>query len=108
MLFPTILFDGRLEVPVTTLTEYFKTDDIAKYNVLNIDAQGYELSVLKGAIDVIGDLDAVYAEINRGEVYEGCAYVNELDAFLAAFRFHRKETDWYGGSWGEALYVKER
>lgn len=107
-LFPDIPFDGTIEVPVTTLSEYFKQDDISQYNILNMDTQGYELAVLKGAMAIISSLEFIYSEVHRAEVYEGVPMVEQIDAFLAPFGFSRKETDWFGDAWGEALYVKGR
>ena len=104
--YPEIVFDGSLEVPVTTLSEYFKTDDIRGYNLLIMDVQGFELCVLKGGMAILHSLDAIYTEINRAELYERCAQVEQIDSFLSEFGFYRTETTWYGETWGEALYIK--
>lgn len=104
--YPQIQFNGSIEVPVTTLSDYFKTDDIRNYNFLNMDVQGFELSVLKGGMAIISALDAIYTEVNRAELYEGCAQIQHIDSFLSEFNFHRVETYWACETWGEALYVK--
>jgi hypothetical protein len=70
-----------------------------------MDVQGFELEVLKGATETLKGIDYVYCEINRDEVYEGCAKIWELDAFLKDFT--RVETSWAGGSWGDAIYIKK-
>jgi hypothetical protein len=33
--------------------------------------------------------------------------VDKLDEFLSYFGFSRLETDWMGGTWGDALYIKK-
>ena len=104
--YPEIVFNGSLEVPVTTLSEYFKSDDIQKYNLLNMDVQGFELAVLKGGMAILHAIDAIYTEVNRAELYERCAQVQDLDSFLSQFGFQRTDTNWWGDTWGEALYVK--
>lgn len=104
--YPDIQFNGSLEVPVMTLAEYFKTDDLQNYNFLNMDVQGAELSVLKGGMPIISALDAIYSEVNRAELYERCARVEQIDTFLLQFGFHRTDTTWFGNTWGEALYIK--
>lgn len=104
--YPEIQFTGSVEVPMTTLSEYFKTHDSSNYNFLNMDVQGYELEVLKGGMAILHNLDAIYSEVNRAEMYEGCAFVEDIDSFLSPFGFIRKETDWKGHDWGEALYVR--
>ena len=77
------------------------------HNFLNMDIQGYELEALRGLGDLIHNIDYVLCEVNRKEVYEQCAQVEEIDEFLADFNFKRVETNWAGDSWGDALYIKE-
>ena len=99
---PHVKFDGTEEVEVDVLDNY----DTKHYNFLNMDVQGYELEVLKGAIETLKHIDYVYCEVNRDEVYEGNAYVEEIDEFLSAYGMKRVETSWEGQIWGDALYVK--
>ena len=73
-----------------------------------MDVQGYELEVLKGAIKTLNQIDYVYCEVNRDEVYENNAYVEEIDEFLAEYGMERMETDWAGDIWGDALYIKTK
>jgi len=103
--YPHITFDHTEEVHM------FRLDDIEiekeNYNFLNIDVQGYELEVLKGSADVLKNIDYIISEVNRDEVYENCAKVEELDQFLNQFNFKRNETNWMGGIWGDAFYIKK-
>lgn len=48
------------------------------------------------------------SEINRDEVYENCARVDDLINFLSPYGFKLVETDWAGNSWGDGLFVKYR
>ena len=72
-----------------------------------MDVQGYELEVLKGAKKTLESVDYVYCEVNRDEVYENNAYVEELDEFLKEYNMIRVMTSWEGQIWGDALYVRE-
>jgi hypothetical protein len=101
--YPSIQFTETEEVEVWQLDEIVKHLGFSG-NLLVMDVQGYELEVLKGATDTLRHIDYLYCEINRDEVYEGCAKVWELDAFLNGFT--RVETSWQGGSWGDAIYIK--
>ena len=107
--YPHIIFDGQIEVDVTTLDKYFEDSGIdpSLYNTINIDVQGYELEVFKGADSTLDNIDYIITEINRAEVYEGCAKSEELDEFLGSKGFVRKITDWAGHTWGDAFYIKE-
>lgn len=100
---PHVKFNGMEEVEVDLLDNF----DTKNYNFLNMDVQGYELEVLKGATETLKHVDYVYCEVNRDEVYEGNAYVEELDEFLSAYNMERVETSWEGQIWGDALYIKK-
>ena len=101
---PDVKFPSKEEVEVHLLDEY----DCHNYNFLNMDVQGYELEVLKGGAETLKHIDYVYCEVNRDEVYENNAYVEELDEYLANYNMGRVETVWSGGIWGDALYIKQK
>jgi hypothetical protein len=71
-----------------------------------MDVQGYELEVLKGSKKTLENVEYIYTEVNRANVYDGCVQIEELDSFLRGFGFGRKETNWEGVTWGDALYIK--
>ena len=104
--YPHITFDFTEEVHM------FRLDDIdigdKFYNFINVDVQGYELEVLKGSTEILKNINYIISEVNRDEVYEECAKVEELDAFLKSFGFERVETNWIGEIWGDALYIKNK
>lgn len=103
--YPHITFDSTEEVHM------FRLDDLdinfSDFNFINIDVQGYELEVFKGAEKTLHNIDYIISEINRDDVYENCAKVEEIDSFLSKFYLYRVETNWLGGSWGDAFYVKK-
>ena len=77
------------------------------FNFMNIDVQGYELEVMKGASKFLPHIQFIYCEVNRAEVYEGCPRIEELDEYLGTYGFERVETTWDGGTWGDAFYIKK-
>jgi len=99
-----ITFNQIEKVEMKTLDSYNYTD----YNFINMDVQGYELEVLRGAKETLKNIDYVYCEVNRDEVYEDNAYVEEIDQFLSTYGMTRVETNWEGGTWGDALYIKQK
>lgn len=101
--YPDIQFVDTEQVQVEVLDLLHL--DIKQYNLLYMDVQGYELEVLKGAKYWLEKIEYVYTEINREELYEGCARVEQLDAYL--HNFQRVYTNWDGGTWGDALYIKK-
>lgn len=103
-LYPDITFDRKATVELKRLDDY----NFTEYNLLNIDVQGYELEVLKGAENTLKYIDYIYCEVNRDEVYENNAYIDDIDQFLSNHSFERIETNWWEDhNWGDALYVKQ-
>ena len=100
--YPHIKFEFKEKVKLETLDSF----NFNNYNFINMDVQGYELEVLKGSTKTLEDVDYIYCEVNRAEVYKDCARVEDLDEFLKSFRFERKLTSWDGHTWGDALYIK--
>lgn len=101
-----VKFEGTEEVQVDLLDNY----NISNFNFINMDVQGYELEVLKGAKETLKQIDYVYCEVNRGEVYENNAMIGEIDEYLGNYGFERVETHWPEEwfQWGDALYIKKK
>lgn len=101
---PNIMFNGRETVKITKLDNFIEGKE--NYNFINIDVQGYELEVFKGGSEYLKSIDYIMTEVNRAELYKGCARIEQLDEFLDGYGFKRVETTWDGGTWGDAFYVK--
>jgi len=101
---PDIVFHGIEEVDMIRLDDFLT--DAGRYNFLNIDVQGYELEVLKGASNILNGIDYIMTEINRDEVYENCAMIDDIIEFLKPYGFELVETNWAGGTWGDGLFIK--
>lgn len=106
--YPDIKFDRTEEVEMITLDSYFAINQNHNYNFINMDTQGYELEVLKGASKTLEKIDAVYTEVNNAEVYENNALIQEIDEFLSSYNLTRVETDWMGVTWGDAFYINQK
>lgn len=79
------------------------------FTFANIDVQGAELQAIKGMGELVRSLDAIYSEVNREELYEGCANIKEIDQYLEQFDFERVATRWIlKKGWGDALYVNRQ
>jgi FkbM family methyltransferase len=87
---------------VNTLDSYCIND----CNFLNIDVQGFEIEVLKGAIHTLKSIEYILIEVNIEELYEKCAKLADLDNFLCDFE--RVETEMTHHGWGDALYIKNK
>lgn len=104
--YPHIKFEGKELVGVNKLDNIHF--DRSLYNMINIDVQGFELEVFKGAVDTLDSIDIIYSEVNFEEVYKNCCQVDDLDKFLEPFNFTRVLTEgkYRSYGWGDALYLK--
>ena len=103
--YPEIIFEREEIVEMVRLDDIL--EDKQNYNFLTIDVQGYELEVLKGSRETLKNINYILTEVNRDELYENCARVEQLDEFLGRFDFQRLETNWEGETWGDAFYLKQ-
>lgn len=107
-IFPKIDVAKRITVAGRTLDEHLKAERLAAgdYNVLMMDTQGAEFSILRGASAYLERCDAILMEVNLAELYEGCAEVETIDAYLFDRGFVRVRTGLWSRHWGDALYVR--
>jgi FkbM family methyltransferase len=101
--YPNIVFTKTTEVDIKPLDSYCFGEE---FNFLNMDVQGFELEVLKGAIKTLKHINYILTEVNNKELYENCCLVSDLDNFLINFGFKRTDTNWEGVTWGDAFYIK--
>ena len=80
--------------------------DLTDVDFLNADIQGAELMALRVMGDLLNQFKWAYLEVNRADVYKGCAQIAELDTFMFNNGFKRVETARWIGDWTDALYIK--
>lgn len=99
-----------ITLPNTELVTVKRLDSLSLankgYQLLVMDCQGFEGRVVKGATETLKQVNFVYTEVNKDEVYENCTRVEELDALLSDFE--RVQTgQWVGNMWSDALYRRK-
>lgn len=100
--YPDIVFNGQEIVNIEKLDSI--SFDRKDYNMLQTDAQGYDLEVLKGAVDTLSHIDFIKVEVHRKELYFDAATIEQIDDFLVGWE--RIYTYWTG-PWGDAYYIKK-
>lgn len=108
---PTVRYVHDLMMRTSTIKTFNEngTIDITKYNFLNVDVQGAELLVLKGFGELLGNFDYLNLEINKNELYKGCALVGEIDEYVKKFGFVPRHQDWARNTgWGDGFYSRVR
>jgi FkbM family methyltransferase len=103
---PDVQVTHTLSLVTTTVDDLAASHDLSGLDFLNVDLQGAELLALRGSDATLKQVDYVYTEVNRDQVYEGAAQIEDLDRFLAAHGFARIVTRWTSAQWGDALYVR--
>lgn len=104
--YPHIQFPKKEEVQMSRLDDLDL--DLSPYNFINIDVQGYEMEVFKGAQKKLETVDYIMTELNRAELYSGCARIEEVEEYLSQFGFELVEISWEGVTWGDGLFIKNK
>lgn len=103
---PDTKFDHHIGV-VTSTIDTLAVDHGIVANFLNMDLQGVELMVLRGAERFLKGVDYIMSEVNKAEVYEDCGKIWEMDELLTRQGFELVETAWVPRQgWGDALWVR--
>ena len=110
-LFPDVVVTDTRKMKTKTIKTLFNNNNLLLNSIdfLNLDIQGAELLAMKGIGDSIGNIKAIYTEVNNQYVYEDCALIDEIDDYLSKFNFERVETRWWDNwqPWGDALYINK-
>lgn len=77
-----------LTVPVTTIDAYVREQEIDAVYLMKIDVQGYELQVLRGAIETLPCVDHIFVEAGIQRLYEGAPSFADVFEFLTERGFH--------------------
>jgi FkbM family methyltransferase len=110
-LYPQIVEQSEIGVQCSRLDDLMVEigEDREEYNLLNVDVQGAELMVLKGAEETLQNIDLINIEVNFDELYIGCPQIDDIDDFLAERGFARVEIACpFHPTWGDAVYLRKR
>lgn len=105
--YPNIKFNSTLEMKAITVDTLIsnKFPD-TKFNVLVLDTQGAELMVLRGALNSISEVDAIYTEVSETPLYEGSCTLIDLIKFLEPRGFGLKWLKINPHMFGDGLFVR--
>lgn len=93
-------------VRIDTLFAHNKID-IAQYDFVNVDLQGYDYQALVGMGDLLHKVNYLYIEVNKKPLYKDCVLVDEVTAYIEKFGFEVKQIEWCGDfGWGDLFAIR--
>lgn len=102
---PNVHYIKDVRVQMTRVDTMMLESSMEGIDFLNADLQGFEFQALKGMGDLIKQIKWAYLEVNKADVYQGCAQIETIDLFMIGHGLTRVETKWVG-NWGDALYIR--
>lgn len=96
------------EVEATTLDAYCAERGIQRIGFIELDVQGGELAVLKGAAGLLEckGIDALMIEVFYQELYEGVPLEPAVSNYLAGFGYRQAAANRRKGAvWGDITYT---
>ena len=102
---------GTINVPVQRLDDNVVGWFGRTRQLLKLDVQGFELSVLRGAVETLKRCAYVYAECSEVALYDGQALRTEVEGFLKTQGFigqGRFNEQWHAGQLIQADYLFRR
>jgi FkbM family methyltransferase len=102
--YPKIKVDNSYEVITSRLDDICQLD---KFDFVALDIQGAELKALEGMGELLNEVNWIYSEVNKVELYKDCALITDIDEFLGNLGFKRVATRWaFRSGWGDALWMR--
>jgi FkbM family methyltransferase len=112
-IWPEVHYIDDMRLTSTTLPTLLSVERLQaeQYDMLTLDTQGSELTILKGAAPLLGYFRYIRTEVADFESYVGCAKRHELTAFLAGYGFREWAVEPFadrkdGGRYYNILYCR--
>lgn len=104
---PHVKFEKQMDVFGINLDEWFEQKKLDHIDMMWLDLQGAEPSVLKAAPNILSKTKYIYSEISFLENYEGVMLYDDYKAFLASNGFEVIWENREGRDQGDALFVNK-
>ena len=103
---PEVVYIDEFTLQATTVDTLQADERIGQASLVNIDVQGAELEVLKGAERYLEGVRALYLEVNEELLYEGCALLPELERWLDERGFSLVVKAMTPHGWGDGVFIR--
>lgn len=105
-----ITYPRTITVPTITLDAWAQQHHITRIDFMWLDLQGFALPVLKGGINILKTVRALFVELEFIEAYEGQAQYQEVKAWLESQGFTAIAQDFLDTtSWiyGNVVFIRK-
>jgi FkbM family methyltransferase len=105
-----IAFPKVIMVPTVNLATWAATEGINTIDLLWLDTQGHEMTILASIKNLLPHIRMIYTEVGFTEAYEGQAHADQVTAWLKAEGFTPVAQDFqHPPTWffGNILFVNE-
>jgi FkbM family methyltransferase len=103
--YPQIEVSRILKMKTSRLQDILPSD--LKFDFLILDVQGAELEVIRGLGNRIREVNWIYTEVSKVNLYRGGVLFSEINRFLESQGFRKKFIEWdRRAGWGDALFVR--
>jgi FkbM family methyltransferase len=111
---PNVSYIRDIIMPSTSLPTFIGKEglDLSEYEALIMDTQGSELTILRGATEILRQFRFIHVEVADFEAYAGCCLLSEMDDFMSnhGFRQVRRDRQTYqvathAGNYYEVTYA---
>lgn len=90
---PWVRFETSITVPTTTIDSWIEEQSISFVDLIWMDVQGAERSVLEGMQKSLSQIQYIYTEYNDRELYEGQPPLKQILDLLPTFKIVRRFKD---------------
>ncbi|MBS1596764.1 MAG: FkbM family methyltransferase [Bacteroidetes bacterium] len=105
---PDTRFNKKIEVPMLTLDDWAKQNNISKIDMLWLDMQGFELNMLKASQKMLSTVKVIHTEVSLKETYKDVPQYQEYRTFLESKGFYLVvEAIPSGWDMGNALFARK-
>lgn len=85
---PWVKFETQIEVAITRLDDWARTENISAVDLIWADTQGAEIDLIEGGLSVLRNTRFLYTEYGAQEWYEGQISLDEMCAALEKIDFN--------------------
>jgi FkbM family methyltransferase len=106
---PGTFFSQKIHMHAKTLDTWAKENNILKVDMLWLDMQGFELSMLKASNTILHSVSVIHTEVSTKETYKGASQYKEYCSFLESKGFNLVlEAIPNGWDMGNALFIRNK